>query len=84
MGLILTVWRILRCNPFCPGGYDPVPERGFPRKGYYSIKGNEVALDSDATDTQEEPSDADTATSPKRICEDYYLQGEEEQSEQPK
>ena len=28
MGLILTVWRILRCNPFCKGGYDPVPERG--------------------------------------------------------
>lgn len=24
-GLCLTVWRILRCNPFNPGGYDPVP-----------------------------------------------------------
>jgi putative membrane protein insertion efficiency factor len=21
----LTVWRVLRCNPFCQGGYDPVP-----------------------------------------------------------
>ena len=30
-GLILTVWRILRCNPFCKGGYDPVPEKGFRR-----------------------------------------------------
>jgi putative membrane protein insertion efficiency factor len=28
-GLILTVWRILRCNPFGRGGYDPVPEKGF-------------------------------------------------------
>ncbi|MEA1913265.1 MAG: membrane protein insertion efficiency factor YidD [candidate division WOR-3 bacterium] len=25
-GSILTVWRILRCNPFSLGGYDPVEE----------------------------------------------------------
>ena len=30
-GLILTVGRILRCNPFCKGGYDPVPDKGFKR-----------------------------------------------------
>lgn len=29
VGFVLTVWRVLRCNPFCKGGYDPVPERGF-------------------------------------------------------
>jgi len=22
----LAVWRILRCNPFNPGGFDPIPE----------------------------------------------------------
>ena len=24
-GLALAVWRVLRCNPWSHGGYDPVP-----------------------------------------------------------
>ena len=27
-GGMMAVWRVLRCNPFSKGGYDPVPEPG--------------------------------------------------------
>jgi hypothetical protein len=33
VGLIMSVWRILRCNPYCEGGYDPVPDKGLRYKG---------------------------------------------------
>jgi len=35
-GLALAAWRVLRCNPFCRGGYDPVdpaPPRGHEPRG---------------------------------------------------
>ena len=41
-GLILTTGRILRCNPFFKGGYDPVPEKGFRRQKSDREMGNEA------------------------------------------
>ena len=32
-GTLLALWRLLRCNPFSHGGFDPVPERFTLRTG---------------------------------------------------
>jgi uncharacterized protein len=32
-GTLLAAWRLLRCNPFSHGGFDPVPERFTLRAG---------------------------------------------------
>lgn len=34
-GGLMALWRILRCNPFSKGGYDPVPE---PKKKQKKVK----------------------------------------------
>lgn len=31
-GLALTLWRVLRCHPFCHGGWDPVPRAPLTQK----------------------------------------------------
>jgi len=44
-GSLLATWRVLRCNPFCRGGYDPVPDT-------FTFK-RQLLETKDETDTQE-------------------------------
>lgn len=65
-GLALSVWRILRCSPLSPAGFDPVPDRGFKtmpmrwsRYDRYRAE-QELTLSSDNPDESRE----DTSTAP--------------------
>ena len=51
MGLILSTGRVLRCNPFFKGGYDPVPEKGFRNPKNKGIPGD---VTTDIIETEKE------------------------------
>ena len=53
VGFILTVGRVFRCNPFCKGGYDPVPEKGFRNPKNIGAKG-EYAEHTDTTENEKD------------------------------
>lgn len=51
VGLGLSIWRILRCNPFFKGGYDPVPPKKITKysRDREDINDTEIPCDSDDT-----------------------------------
>ena len=51
-GFILMTWRLLRCNPFCRGGYDPVPDKGF--KSFSKCRETECEMHTDTTEKEKE------------------------------
>ena len=51
-GFILMTWRLLRCNPFCRGGYDPVPDTGF--KSFSKCRETDCETHTDTTEKEKE------------------------------
>jgi len=40
IGAVLAVWRVIRCNPFSKGGYDPVPRCPWRAESENSVSGS--------------------------------------------
>jgi len=52
IGTVLALWRLIRCNPFSKGGYDPVPK--LPRRDRNSppsrqADGKKTTIENDRT-----------------------------------
>ncbi len=83
VGLILTVWRILRCNPMSVGGYDPVPEKGLRYKGSREIP-VDLQDDCDCHHSDDPCRRGDGGDGEQAVCCDEIASHEEEGKQDPK
>ena len=82
VGLILTVWRILRCNPMSVGGYDPVPEKGLRYKGSREIP-VDLQDDCDCHHSDDPCRRDDGGDGEQAVCCDEIASHEEEGKQDP-
>ncbi len=62
-GLVLMLWRFLRCSPLSPAGYDPVPDAGFRTMPLRWSKYDRYrAAQAEATQSATEPAEATLTT----------------------
>jgi putative component of membrane protein insertase Oxa1/YidC/SpoIIIJ protein YidD len=47
VGLLMGIWRLMRCNPFCEAGYDPVDKTAEQEAGKGGISREEGARTGD-------------------------------------
>ncbi len=66
VGMILTVSRLLRCNPWNKGGYDPVPEKGLRYRGSREIP---IEEDDGCRQKDGDPCRRDDGTGPRQEAE---------------
>ena len=58
-GTLMAMWRILKCGPWHPGGYDPVPEKKTKKRSHKKCC-NHLHYD----ETERNEKDADLITTP--------------------
>ncbi len=64
-GLTLTLWRILRCSPLSPAGFDPVPPHGFKTMPLRWSKYDKYRAEREAAVSQDSVSQSEEESSPE-------------------